>query len=58
MKPQNDDISREMISSFMEYMTPKQLEKLCDYAAKIYSDKRYKKAKDVRNNNNPRQNQN
>lgn len=42
MKPQNDDISREMISSFMEYMTPKQLEKLCDYAAKIYSDKRYK----------------
>jgi hypothetical protein len=45
MKPDDPNISIEMISSFMEDMTPKQLEKLCDYAAKLYSDKRYKNGK-------------
>jgi hypothetical protein len=45
MKTQDENISREMLSSFMEDFTPKQLEKLAHYACKIYSDKRYKKQK-------------
>ena len=45
MKPQERNISTEMIQSFMEDLTPKQLEKLANAACKIYSDKRYKKKK-------------
>ena len=42
MKTQKENISREMIYSFMEDLTPKQLEKLANYACKIYSNKQYK----------------
>jgi hypothetical protein len=49
MKPQSSDISIEMISSFMEDMTPAQLDKLCSYAAKLISDKRYKRIKQSKN---------
>jgi len=45
MKASDANLSIEMISSFMEDMTPKQLEKLCDYASKLISDKRYKNGK-------------
>lgn len=36
------NISIEMIYSFMEDFTPRQLEKLSEYASKLYGDKRYK----------------
>jgi hypothetical protein len=61
MKPLEPNISIEMISSFMEDMTPAQLEKLCNYAAKLFKDKRHKNIKqgtNVRNNNNSRPEQN
>lgn len=58
MKAQDPNISIEVISSFMEYFSPKQLEKLSEYAAKLYKDKRYKIKTDVRNTNLPRQKQN
>jgi hypothetical protein len=45
MKPQDENISREMINAFMEDMTPAQLDKLCTYACMVLSDKRYKKIK-------------
>ena len=57
MKAQDPNISIEVISSFMEYFSPKQLEKVSEYAAKLYKDKRYKIKTDVRNFNNPRQKQ-
>jgi hypothetical protein len=41
-KESNEDINREMICSFMYEMTAAQLEKLADYAAKLFKDKRYK----------------
>lgn len=39
------NISIEMIYSFMEDFTPRQLEKLSEYASKLYGDKRYKNKK-------------
>jgi len=41
-KNKQPDLEIEMIHSFMEDMNNKQLEKLCAYAAKLLSDKRYK----------------
>lgn len=43
MGVQDRDVSLEMIHSFIETMNDKQLERLCDYAAKIFGDKRYGK---------------
>ena len=58
VKPLESNISIEMISSFVEDMTPAQLEKLCHYAAKIFKDKRHKKVKNVRDRDYSRQEQN